>query len=359
MNSNFCSRPFTDMHIEENGNVTPCCVMPSNRFYFGNGVKDYFYGDRLKKLQNQFKNNERPKECEYCWDAEAANLKTHRKQLSHHALHQIHVRLNNVCNFKCRICNPKFSSTWAMENKKHKLHDDYSTEKDVFDYDPNLLPFITKLIKYGDLKMLNISGGEPLLTDANFRLLNHLIEHKATSASLLYSTNLSSLTYNKVSFLDLWKRFYNVQLEVSCDGWGDAVEYSRTGFNRETFFKNLVKSRSYVSAINCVVSIYSVWTLPQLYKLAQRLGIRIIYSPCFLPDHLNPQRLLREDKEELRKIYSPYPELTNMFNSYIDVDLPTRAVSMIYYNTKLDEYRGSDFFKVFPQYEKYKEIRDG
>jgi len=45
MKSNFCSRPFTDMHIEENGNITPCCVLPSNRWYMGNGIKDYFYGE--------------------------------------------------------------------------------------------------------------------------------------------------------------------------------------------------------------------------------------------------------------------------------------------------------------------------
>ena len=51
MSSNYCSRPFNEMHIEENGNVTPCCVMPSNRFFMGTGVKEYFYGDSLKTLK--------------------------------------------------------------------------------------------------------------------------------------------------------------------------------------------------------------------------------------------------------------------------------------------------------------------
>ena len=41
------------------------------------------------------------------------------------------------------MCNPKFSSTWAIENKKHKYFtESVETQKDVFDYDPNLLPFI-------------------------------------------------------------------------------------------------------------------------------------------------------------------------------------------------------------------------
>ena len=76
--SNFCSRPFNELHIEENGNITPCCVMPSNRFFMGNGVENYFSGKPLKQLKQKFLQDERPSECEYCWKAEDVNLKTHR-----------------------------------------------------------------------------------------------------------------------------------------------------------------------------------------------------------------------------------------------------------------------------------------
>ena len=59
---NFCSRPFNELHIEENGNITPCCVMPSNRFFMGNGIKNYFSGQPLEKLQKALKQNDRPVE---------------------------------------------------------------------------------------------------------------------------------------------------------------------------------------------------------------------------------------------------------------------------------------------------------
>ena len=68
--SNYCSRPFNELHIEENGNITPCCVMPSNRFFMGNGIKSYFEGQPLKKLRYSLEQNKRPIECEYCWNAE-------------------------------------------------------------------------------------------------------------------------------------------------------------------------------------------------------------------------------------------------------------------------------------------------
>ena len=352
--SSYCSRPFNELHIEENGNVTPCCVMPSNRFFMGGNVYSYFNGEALASLKKSLKSNRKPPQCEYCWEAEAANLKTHRINNDSAGIHQIHIRLNNVCNFKCRMCNPKFSSTWAIENKKHKYFtESVETQKDVFDYDPNLLPFIVKLTLANQLKFLNISGGEPLITDANYKLLTYLIENKANNLVLGYSTNLSNLEYKKVDLMSLWSQFHKVLLEASCDGWGEAVEYSRTGFNRSDFMNNLIKARPFVNRINCVVNIYSVWTLPYIEKICGKFGIKPVYAPCFLPDFLNPQRLLREDKNELRKIYEPYPRLLQVFKDYINTDKPHMGKSMIKYNLMLDKYRGTDFFSVFPQYRKY------
>lgn len=328
--------------------------MPSNRFFMGSNVMEYWNHDRLIAIQDKLLSGQQPEECQYCWDAEAANLKTHRIQNDSKHVHQIHVRLNNVCNFKCRMCNPKFSSSWEIENRKHGYFEhDYQTQKDVFDYDPNLLPFITALIKAGHLRFLNISGGEPLITDANYKLLSHLIKEKATNVTLAYSSNLSKLDYKNHNLLGMWAKFDKVLVEASCDGWGDAVEYSRTGFDRKTFLKNLHRARQYINRINCVVNVYSVWTLPHIEKICEKTGIKPVYAPCFLPDFLNPQHLLKEDKDSLFELYKPYPRLLQVYKDYIAKDMPTLGKEMVEYNLMLDEYRGSDFFNVFPQYEKY------
>ena len=354
MTSNFCSRPFNEMHIEENGNVTPCCVMPSNRFFMGKGVREYFYGNELKVLKEELLDNKKPDNCEYCWSAESVNLKTHRINNSAEGIHQMHIRLNNVCNFKCRMCNPKFSSTWEIENRKHRFFQhEYSTQKDVFDYDPKLLPFIVKLAKSNQLHFLNISGGEPLITDAHYKLLTYLLENGAHNLILGYSTNLSNLTYKNIDLMSLWSKFHKVLIEASCDGWGEAVEYSRTGFKRETFMTNFVKAHKYINRINCVVNIYSVWTLPFIEKLCDKFKVNPVYSPCFLPEFLNPQHLYREDKEDLQKLYEPYPRLQQVFNDYIDGYKVSLGKEMCEYNLMLDSYRGTDFFKTFPQYRKY------
>ena len=190
---NFCIRPWTELHIEEDGKVTPCCVMPSNVYPMGNNIKEYFEGPALKNLRNAFLKNQQHPYCEYCWKNEKYNLPSHRVKFptfhNTRTIEKIHVRLNNVCNFKCRMCGPNFSTTWKAENRKHDFFIDDSPDDltvNAFDKDPKLLELIKVLIKNGSLKQINISGGEPLITDANVQLLQFLIESIKTCLLLLF-----------------------------------------------------------------------------------------------------------------------------------------------------------------------------
>lgn len=359
--STYCDRPWTEIHIEEDGSVTPCCVMPSNRFFMGSNVNEYFKSDSLKNLKNDLLYGRKPEACQWCWQNEdTGTFKSHRKpnRSPNRGLNSIHIRLNNVCNFKCRMCNPSFSTTWAAENSKHKyfVSMDDSVVKDTFDITSDyLFPMLKHYIRNGSLQQISISGGEPLITDANVRLLNFLIDNNLTNVKLGYSTNLSNLSYKNIDLMSLWEKFIKVRLEVSLDGWGPAAEYSRTGLNLDTFMQNFKKSYKYINSINCVVNVYSVWTLPHIERF-RKLGFNINYSPCYLPQHCNPQILMRQDKEALRKLYEPYPHLTEVFNSFIDKDIKEENPGhFVKYNLLLDEYRDSNFFDTFPMYRKYKE----
>lgn len=370
----YCDRPWTELHIEEDGSVTPCCVMPSNRFPMGQSISEYIKGDSLKELKNSLSSGIEHPNCEWCWKNEKNGLKTHRiTKQRNTGLCSVHIRLSNVCNFKCRMCNPSFSSTWAQENKKHKyfFFEDNKVTKDAVEQNGTVL---FKLLKSGvenkTLKHISISGGEPLITDSHLKLLNFLIDNDLTDVTLSYSTNLSNLDYKGVDLLSLWNKFTQVSLEASVDGWGDHVEYSRTGFSCDTFLKNFKRAFKYIHAINCVVNIYSVWTLPFIEKFRKH-GINIVYSPCYLPAHTNPQILMREDKDALLKLYNNDPALVDVFKNFIDTDLENGYTNvdinigeehfsledmrenMISYNLLLDSYRDTSFFDVFPMYKKY------
>jgi len=369
LSSTYCDRPYTELHIEEDGSVTPCCVMPSNRFPMGHNIKEYLNGEPLKLLKDDLNSGTKSPNCEWCWSNEGNNLKTHRiKNPRKRVLQSIHIRLNNVCNFKCRMCNPSFSSTWAQENKKHNYFKylDNTVVKDNFEHTSHyLFPLLEDQIKKGNLKLLSISGGEPLISDSHFKLLDFLISNKLTDLSLSYSTNLSNLDYKNIDLLELWSKFSNVSLEASIDGWGQHAEYSRTGLSIDTFKDNFVRAFKYIDAINCVVNIYSVWTLPYIEKFRKH-GINIVYSPCYRPPHCNPQILFQEDKNKLKILYEPYPELTRIYNNFINTDLEIGCYvdseflsidwmrrKMLSYNLLLDSYRDTNFLEVFPMYTKY------
>ena len=372
----YCDRLYTELHIEEDGSVTPCCVMPSNRFPMGSSLKEYITGKPLKELRKSLDSGIQHKNCEWCWKNEATGLKTHRISTPRkRELISIHIRLNNVCNFKCRMCNPSFSSTWAVENKKHKffVFEDNEVFIDAIEHNGDYLFNLLKAgIESGSLKHISLSGGEPLIADSHIKLMNFLLDNDLVNVSLGYSTNLSNLNYKDFDCVAAWEQFKSVNVEASVDGWGDAVEYSRTGFSMETFMKNFKEAHRYVKTINCVVNIYSVWSLPQIERF-RKLGINIVYSPCHLPIHVNPQLLMREDKEALLKLYANYPALLDVYKKFIDTDLKKgydlQDVSanpehlslkiirerMISYNTLLDKYRDTNFFDTFPMYRKYKE----
>ncbi len=358
--STFCSRPWNELHIEEDGSVTPCCVMPSNRFPMGSNLKDYLTGQPLKDLKKALSSGEKHKNCEWCWENEKNKMSSHRRNVekTKEGFTHVHLRLTNVCNFKCRMCNPNFSSSWEVENRKHNYFNHYyATEKDIFNDNEYLFDLLKHQIRSGSLRYINISGGEPLITDAHWKLLNFLIDNDLTNISLSYSTNLSNIHYKNVNLLDLWKNFENVTLEASCDGWGQGVEYSRTGFRRKVFLKNLAEVLPHVRVdINCVVNVYSVWTLPDIERFKEKLGIQVHYSPCYLPEFLNPQRLLSEDKKTLKQLYAGIPSLEKLYSDFIDTDLPVLGKEFIEYNKLLDVYRGTNLFDVFPVFKKYANV---
>ena len=52
----FCTRPWNELHIEEDGRITPCCVMPSNSgFMAPKGIKNYLQSNELKSLKDNLK----------------------------------------------------------------------------------------------------------------------------------------------------------------------------------------------------------------------------------------------------------------------------------------------------------------
>ena len=367
MGNNFCNKPFTELHIEENGNVTPCCVMPSNVYFIANGLEAYFKSDKLKEIKSSFLKDERHPYCQFCWDAEDNGVRSHRSNGKRRdGLYSMHIRFNNICNFKCRICNPKFSSTWLEENKKHNYYEhDYSVSKNIFEATDGVQKLILK--HRNTIKRIQISGGEPLITKLNYEFLNFLIDNNLTNIELNYSTNLSTLNYGNINLLNLFSKFKNVGLSVSVDGYGKQVEYSRSGFKWDTFVKNFNEARDYIKYLVCTVSIYTIYSAPQLQYFATKNKIPVTYQPCLYPKFLSIQSLPRAEKLKFLQFYNKFKKMNDftplekhilkyMMNDdithYQDIGMDEMYCETEFkkYNELLDLHREESFVDTFPQF---------
>jgi len=355
----FCSRPWDEVHIEETGIATPCCVIQSNMSTFKTPLSGYADSDSLKNLKAELLKGNKPKDCFTCWRAEELGNESHRSPYAFPKsyIRKLHIRLTNKCNFKCRMCNPKFSTAWSAEVKKHNfyryIYEDLS-EYNLFD-SSNLDELIEICSK---LDRLNISGGEPLISKDNLKLLDALLENGLQDLPISYSTNLSVLYCDGVYLPDYFKQFPNLELTPSCDGFGKAAEYSRTGFNFDRFLTNFKAYYPYIKEINCVLNIYSVYSIPYLLLFGHRFGIHITISPCLEPKFLSCSILTETEKSNVHTLYKNI--FTNQLESFLEryeqsiigsmnsVNYQDLAIEFKKYNSELDIIRKTSFVDTFP-----------
>ena len=59
-----------------------------------------------EKWIDYFKQDKQHPHCQFCWDAERNGVRTQRNSafVDLTKLKKIHLRFNNICNFKCRMC---------------------------------------------------------------------------------------------------------------------------------------------------------------------------------------------------------------------------------------------------------------
>ena len=177
--STFCTRPWNELHIEEDGYVTPCCVMPSSMgFRTKKGIQNYLNSDILAKLKDDLKNGVKSKHCKTCWMQEKYGVDSHRRTTLAKGekldkIESVHFRPTNVCNFKCRICGPDLSSTWQAENRKHKLFKQSYFGNSITEIHDGILENekycdeLFSLLK--NVRQINMSGGEPLTCDTTLK----------------------------------------------------------------------------------------------------------------------------------------------------------------------------------------------
>ena len=266
------------------GTFFNCCHVEfnaSNPIILGNHTQtlsSIWNGDPAKQVRKKFLANDIPKECyEVCYRIEEKGGNSNRLQVNKRFANKsylqdrtsedgsvdnypsyIDIRFGNLCNFKCRMCGPSASSSWYKDAKTPRsgIIDYYTNNDQMWEDLQNFLPYIEDVY---------FAGGEPFVQDGHYKLLETLISSGFSSnVSLQYNTNLSYSKYKKYDLKSLWNSFKDVSLWPSIEGYKERAEYSRKGLIWGNFENNVKHFDDYISTFSSVISIFSIYSMPEL-----------------------------------------------------------------------------------------------
>lgn len=388
MSDTLCVLPFTHLATHPNGNVSLCCVSDhvncashaktdGKILSLNNStVDEVFNSDYFKKTRLQMLDNKEPYACRRCYEEERKGIQSKRQTENLNYLESsndiiartqddgtlipefkfIELRLGNVCNLKCRTCNPVSSSKWVVEYKK--LNEDLTFVTDYSKIEPGVWyedeDFWQELSKYSSkLETVYVNGGEPTLVEKHFNFLTRLIEMGLNrQVTLWYNINLTLLPEK---LLKLWEKFDKVQLSLSIDDLHKRNDYIRSGSDWDTTIRNLEKLRN-IPKLNIsicqTVSIYNVFYIDEFYEFFKDIELHLnwCYDPDFLQPWILPQNVKDIILDKIQKSnhigqYTKNNIIETMKKPSDDILLDRFKT----YNERLDAYRSSKFSEIFPE----------
>lgn len=265
----FCMHPFTGLATREDGAIKVCCRSQPIGFIQDAPLEYHWNGEAMQRIRRQVLIGERPAECQPCFDLEDQGVESLRQRhikntipesrinlypdavskMAHDftmpfELPTLEIKLNNLCNLKCRMCNPLDSTNWKDWDSVvpfYKKENNYlvpTVEKLVkkpgqyigpFDDTDNWWSSFEKLLPH--FRRVEFAGGEPLMDPQHYKILD-MLKPYGHQIEIKYATNGTTLGIsNGRSIHDYWPHFKSVAVNVSLDGIHDVYNYIRSNGN--------------------------------------------------------------------------------------------------------------------------------
>ena len=379
MTDTFCVLPWIHLATNASGNLRVCCnSTPGENFILKDDSTPYkIYKDDLQEAWNSntycdirktMLSNERPAMCIRCFREEDAGLESARQawnkkwkedkvynETPTFDIKYIDLRLGNLCNLRCRMCNPYASSQWLKE--WHLISDklskqeharlkrlDWPNDKKTWD---NLLPLLDTVDE------VYLTGGEPTIIKEQYILLNYLIDNNiAHRVKLKYNTNLTNIPEELVV---KWQSFKRVQLNCSIDAVGDLDRYIRYPSDWNTIVENfniLHKLKNIYIEIHCTVQMYNILRLQDLIAWVLPYEVKIYFNILNHPTWLNirvlPVHLKKDVEEKLQKYYY-LPKVKGIID-YMNAQNWSEHLDIFYQKTRiLDESRNESLQTIIAE----------
>lgn len=409
--------PFTGLATREDGAICACCRSHPVGFIDKQSLEEIWNNDTMKRIRKQVLSGQRPKECEPCFNLEDQGVESLRQRhiagkipearinLYPDAVNKMaedfsmpfeiptmELKLNNLCNLKCRMCHPMDSTSW---NDWEQVEEFYEKENNIMfhivnEHNLKNKPFLDKFQDSPEwwasleklaphFRRVEFAGGEPLMDPQHYRILDMLAPY-GKQIEIKYATNLSMLGKSNRTVWEYWPKFKSIAVNVSIDGIDRSYEYIRGNASWAEMINNIKQIQTIPNISRIVgavtVQVSNVLILDKMIEyFLDDLGIvfhthRVEYpkvlSAQVLPQPLRMLAIARlidvKDRVKDFKLVKEHPQLLEYTLGQIQDninylqarDQSDKWQDCIEFNRRLDNSRNTwKFEDVTPEFKDY------
>ena len=405
----FCPYPWIHVMTQPTGTVSWCCVARDNfknddgsmvDLNKGDRIESVWNNDHMRKIRKQMIEGEPVKGCNHCYDLEDMGFPSYRTNYIRdwfeysgkgEEIHDIiersinndyyvdeapmylDFRLGNMCNLKCRMCQPQNSSQINKEYVKLEKADPKSAQfiKDNFTWgqfaenitpwqdDPEFLRQVEEWLP--GVNKLYFTGGEPTIIERVYWIMEKCVELGiAKDIELVFNSNMTNI---QKRFIDLVEQFKNVLMCISVDAYGHENEYIRGASHWKQVEKNLRKycASDVIGTVlfSPVIQIYNILTITKLLDFCEELELEygrevfVTFLICDYPTSLD----FRNCPDNVRAVAVERLEAW-LEQSKVLVNRPENVQSIQATIKALKENRKDNWRQELMTFHKYTELLD-
>ena len=392
----FCMYPWIHIHAYPTGEAYPCCHAEMAVGPVGNchqdSLKTIANSEGMRTLRNNMLTETKSPACNRCYEQEESGFFSGRQSANKHHGHHIEetyatnpdgsvdnftmsywdIRFSNLCNLKCRSCGHIFSSQWYQDQAKLAGPDWASKHKVLNSAGRHKTDMWEQLQPHLDyVEQIYFAGGEPLIMEEHYLILEELERRGRFDVRLIYNTNFTDVRLKNRSVFEYWKKFDSVSVGASLDDMGPRAEYIRKGTtwyeveaNRIAMMEICPRVDFYISP---TLSIMNALHLPEFHRnwvergfiRAQDLNVNILQDPAYYRIDIAPpeyKQRIQESFEQHIEWLRPHDQLNRAtvgFESAIKFMNATdnqHLIGKFWHKThELDAIRNENILDVIPE----------
>jgi radical SAM protein with 4Fe4S-binding SPASM domain len=333
----FCIYPWIHLHAYPTGEAYPCCHSEM-KYPVGNckdnSLKEIWNSTEQRQLRKDMLTETSNPACGRCYEQEESGFFSGRKSANKHHGHHIDrvdatqengqvdqfemtywdIRFSNLCNLKCRSCGHIFSSSWYQDQAKlaggdwaknnRVLNIAGRSETDMWE---QLLPHLDYV------EQIYFAGGEPLMMEEHYLILEELERRGRFDVRLIYNTNFTHIRLKDRTVFDYWRKFDSVAVGASLDAQGPRAEYIRKGTDWQTVEINrrqmMLECPNVDFYISPTLSIMNALHLPDFHRSwveqglikPQDLNVNILQDPDYFRLDIAPAAYKQEIQQKFNE----------------------------------------------------------